>query len=116
MKVRIMIFGLKGKADISWEDMKRFRGINVEKLSWHEFKRLFRKYLYERYYDEKAKEFYELNMGSVKDEEYTNKFIDFLRYMPYLKDENTKVQRFIGGFPLAFKDHIEHDEPWSLGS
>jgi len=50
--------------------VKHVRGIKVEELSWYEFKRLFRKmYLYERYYDWKAKEFYELKMGSIIDEE-----------------------------------------------
>jgi len=74
-------------------------------LSWSEFKRLFRnKYLLERYYDGKAKDFYELNMGSMIDEEYMTKFPDLLRYVPYVKDEKTKVQRFIIGLPLVFKD------------
>lgn len=67
--------------------MTHVRGINIEELSWHEFKRLFKKkYLSERYYDNKAKEFYELNMGYMTDEEYTTKFLEFLRYVPYLKD------------------------------
>ena len=33
-------------------------------------------------------------MGSMTDEEYTTKFLDILRYVLYLKDENTKVQRY----------------------
>jgi len=62
-------------------------------LRWHEFKRLFRKkYLSERYYDSKAKEFYELKIGSMTNEEYTTKFLELLRYVSYLKDEKTKVQ------------------------
>ena len=32
----------------------------------------------------------------------------------YLTDEKTKVQRFFSGFPLAFRDQIEYDEPRSL--
>lgn len=34
--------------------------------------------------------------------------------MPCLKDDKKKVQRFIDGFPLAFKDQIEYDEPQSF--
>lgn len=34
-------------------------------------------------------------MGSTIDEEYTNNFLDLLRYVPYLKDEKKKIQRFI---------------------
>lgn len=37
-----------------------------------------------------------------------------LRYVPYLKDEKGKIQRFISGFPVAFHDMIEFDEPRSL--
>lgn len=38
------------------------------------------------------------------------KFLELLRYVTYLKDEKKKVQRFISGLPLVFKDHIEYDE------
>jgi len=66
--------------------------------------------LLERYYDSKAKEFYELKMGSMTDEEYTTKFMELLRYVPYLKDEKAKVQRFVSGLPLEFRDWIEYDK------
>ena len=88
--------------------MKRVRDIRTKELSWHEFKRLFMKnYLLERYYDSKAKYFYELKMGSMTYEQYTTEFLELLRYVLYLKDEKEKFQRFFSGFPLAFKDHIE---------
>ena len=62
-------------------------------MSWRDFKRLFRKkYLSERYYNSKAKEFYELNMGSMTEEEYTAKFLELLRHVPYLKVEKAKAQ------------------------
>lgn len=50
----------------------------------------------------------------MKTEESMNKLLDLFRYVPYLMDEKTKFQRFISGFPLAFKDRIEYDEPRSL--
>lgn len=63
MKAKITIFGLKGKENIWREDVKQVRDINIEELSWQEFKRHLRnKCLLERYYDNKAKEFYELEM------------------------------------------------------
>jgi len=80
MKVEMDIFSLKGKENIWWEDLKHVRGIKTKELSWHEFKRLFRKkYLSDRYYDGKAKEVYELKMGSMIDEEYMTKFLELLR-------------------------------------
>ena len=62
-------------------------------MTWHEFNILLRnKYFLERYYDSKAKELYELNMGSMTDQEYTTKFLELLRYVLYLTDENAKFQ------------------------
>jgi len=73
-------------------------------LSWDDFERLFKKkYLSERYYDGKSKEFYEIGMGFMTNEEYTTKFMELLRYFPYLKDEKEKIHRFIKRLPL-FKD------------
>ena len=115
MKARITTFSIKGKEDVWWEDVKNVRGIHEEELTWSEFERLFKKkYLSERYYDDREKEFYELKMGSVTDEEYTSRFLELLRYVPYLKEEKTKVQQFINMFSATFKDMIEFDDPRSL--
>lgn len=82
---------------------------------WEEFERIFKKkYLSETYYDGNYKEFYELRMGSIIFEEYTTRFREMLRYVPYLKDEKENIQRFISGFLLSLKDQIEFDEPQSL--
>ena len=71
-------------------------------MIWHEFERIFiNKHLHERYYNRKVDDFYELKMGSMTDKEYTNKFIKFLRYVPYLRDEKEKIQRFINGLLVA---------------
>ena len=42
-------------------------------------------------------------MGSMIDDEYTSRSLELLRYVPYLKEENSKVQRFISGIPIAYK-------------
>ena len=92
MKARIALFSLKGKAYILWEDVKNVKGIDEDYFTWHAFERLFKnKYLSERYYDDRAKEFYELQMGSMKDEEYTSIFLELLIYVPYLREEKAKV-------------------------
>ena len=112
MKAKIANFDLKGREDIWWEDVKNVRGIQEYELTWNEFERLFKKkYLLERYYDDRAKEFYELWMGSMKDDEYTSKFLELLRYVPYLKEEKAKVRRFIIGLPITYRDRIEFDVP-----
>ena len=95
--------------------MKNVKGIHEEDLTWNAFERIFKKrYLFERYYDDRAKEFYELRMGSMTDEEYTSRFLELLRYVPYLREEKDKVQRFFSGLRVTYIDRIEFDEPRSL--
>ena len=70
VKAKVSTFSLKGKADIWWEDVKNVRCIHEEDLTWSEFEQLFKKkYLLERYFDDRAKEFYELKMGLMIDDE-----------------------------------------------
>ena len=115
MKAKITTFSLKGKVDIWWEDLKNFKGIHKEDLNWHAFERLFKSnYLFARYYDDKAKDFYELRMGSMTNDEDTSRFLELLRYVPYLREEKAKVHRFISGLSIAYKDMTEFDEPRSL--
>jgi hypothetical protein len=79
------------------------------------FEKYFRKkYLSEKYFDEKTKEFYELKLGQLTIEEYVNKFLDLLRYVPYIKAEKAKVQCFISGLPKDYRNRIEFDEPKTL--
>lgn len=103
-KGRIALFSLKGKADIWWEYVNNIKDIHEDELTWHVFEKLFKKkYLSERYYDDRSKEFYELRMGSMIDEEYTSIFLELLRYVPYLGEEKAKVHIFISGFPVSYK-------------
>ena len=48
------------------------------------------------------------------DDEYVTKCLELLRYVPYLRDEKVKIQRFVSGFPLSFKYRIEINEPQTL--
>lgn len=53
-------------------------------------------------------------MWNMTNEECITMFLDWLSYVPYIKDKKSKVQRFINGTPLASKDQIEYEGPWSL--
>jgi hypothetical protein len=103
LKARVATFNLNGKASIWWEYLKNIKGVREEDLSWKQFEKYFwKKYLSERYFDEKAKEFYELKLGQLTMEEYVNKFLDLLRYVPYIKAKKAKVQCFISGLPKEY--------------
>jgi len=58
-----------------------------------------------RYYDDRAKELY----GSMKVPLIPMLPLGLLRYVPYLKDEKEKIQKFISGFPAAYRDQIEFE-------
>ena len=49
--------------------------------------------------DGKTKEFYELGLGQLTIDEFVNKFLELLRYVPYIEDEKVKMQWFISGLP-----------------
>jgi hypothetical protein len=51
-----------------------------------------------KYFDEKIKEFHEHNLGQITMDDYPKRFMEFLRYVPYLKDEEERVHNFISIF------------------
>lgn len=115
MKEKIVAYSLKGREDIWWEDLKNVKGIREERLNWNEFEKLFKeKYLSDKYYDSKAKDFYELKLVQLLDEEYITILLKPLRYVPYIEDDKAKLQLFIDEFPMSFSDCIEFYEPQSL--
>ena len=65
----------------------------------------------EQYYEEKAKEFYELILCAMTMKELCNKFLSLLCYVPYIIDEKPKIQCFLSCLPLMFKERIEYDNP-----
>ena len=58
----------------------------------------------ESYYERKKKEFYELKLGLITMKDLIYKFQDLLRFMPYIKEEKVKVQRFLSCLPQSYKD------------
>jgi len=60
-------------------------------------------------YEDKDKVFSEMHVGYMKDDEYTSRFLYFLRYVPYIKDEHTKIERFISGLVAVYRDQIDFD-------
>ena len=74
-----------GRASIWWEHFKQVKRISERKLKWKQFKKYFRqKYLSDRYYDDKIKEFHELRLRQQTMDEYANKFLELLRYVRYI--------------------------------
>ena len=66
--------------------------INERNIVWKQFQKYFKhKYLSDKYYDDKIKEFHELRLGPLTMEEYANNFLEVLMYVKYIKDEKLKI-------------------------
>ena len=110
LKARMAIYNLTGKANISWQDLKRVKGIREKNINWSTFKKYFKKnFLSEQYYKDQAKEFYELKLRTMNMKELNSKFLSLLRYVLYIVDKKPKVQRFLSWLPFHIKDIIEYD-------
>jgi hypothetical protein len=112
MKVRMAIYSLKGKAKIWWRDLKLAKGLKEKRLEWSDFKKYFKKqYLSESYYERKMKEFYELQLGQMMMDDLINKFLELLRFIPYIQEHKVKIQQFLSFLPQSYWDRIEFDNP-----
>src|SRR6267378_3543923 len=101
LKARMAIYNLSGKADIWWQDLKQVKGIKEKNINWSTFKKYFKKkFLSEQYYEEQAKEFHELKLGTMNMKELNSKFSSLLRCVPYIVDEKPKVQHFLSCLPF----------------
>ena len=106
------IYNLTGKANIWWHDLKRVKGIRENNINWSMFKKYFKnKFLFEQYYEERAKELYELKLGTMNMKELNNKLLSLLHYVPYIVDEKPKVQWFLSCLPFHIKYRIQYDNP-----
>jgi len=56
------------------------------------------------YFYEKVKVFHDLNLGQMTIEDCFTKFVDFMRFIPYLRESEAKVKYFMSCFPQAYKD------------
>ena len=68
----------------------------------------------EHYYEERAKEFYDLKLGTMNMKELNSKFLSLLLYVPYIVDEKPKVQRFLSNLHFCMNDITEYDNPKTL--
>eukprot|EP00253_Pinus_taeda_P011491 PITA_11491 len=114
LKARLAIFQLQGKATLWWEEVKIVKGVTEQTITWENFQRYFKeRYLTERFYDEKAREFHDLRLGQQTMDEFITRFTSLLRYVPYIREEKAKVQRFVSSLPPYMRERIEFDNPKS---
>ena len=112
LKARLAVYQLQGKATLWWEETKMVHAVDEKTITWEDFQTKFKsRYLNERYYDDKAKEFHELRLGQLTMDEFVTKFTNLLRYVPYIREEKAKLQKFLNCLPTVYKEKIEFDNP-----
>lgn len=115
LKARLAIFQLQGKATLWWEEVKIVKGVTEQTITWETFQRYFKeRYLTERFYDKKAREFLDLRLGQQTMDEFITRFTSLLHYVPYIREEKAKVKRFVSSLPLYMRERIEFDNPKSM--
>jgi hypothetical protein len=89
--------------------------IKENNVTLREFKRHFeKKYLTKSYYDKKMKDFFEIKLGSMSIDEYEKIFLDLLKYVPFIKDDTIKIQRYLSGLPSFISYKIQYDDPKTM--
>jgi len=68
----------------------------------------------EIFYDEKVKEFHDLRLGQQSMDEFIAKLTSLLCYVPYIREEKSKVQCFISKLPTHMKERMEYDNPKTM--
>ena len=92
MKDRLSIYNLNGKAARWWRDLKHTKKDELRKIRWSNFRKIFKeKYMSERYFDRKVKEFHELRTSFMTMDVFINRFLDLLHYLPYIMDDKVKI-------------------------
>ena len=72
MKAQLAIYNLNGKPARWWRDLKYTKKDEVKEIRWSNFCRIFEeKYMSDRFFDGKVKEFHELRMGSMTMESFS---------------------------------------------
>jgi hypothetical protein len=90
-----------------WDQFVKVQHIREKDVTWKEFKGYFeKKYLTKRYYEKKMKEFFQLKIGSMTIDEYKQRFLELLKYVSFIKDEDVKIQIYLSGMPPSISDKI----------
>jgi hypothetical protein len=56
----------------------------------------------------------ELKIGSMTIDEYKRRFLELLKYVPFIKYEAVKIQRYLSGLPPSISDKIQYDDPKTI--
>jgi len=70
--------------------------------------------LIEWFYDNKVKEFHDLNQGHLITDKFMNKFTFLLRFFLYIRKEKSKFHCFVSSLSIYMKESLEVDNPKTM--
>jgi hypothetical protein len=115
VKVHMEVFQLKGSALLWRKTLLPQLYIVVEDVSWELFEERFHeRYLPEELIERQLNEFNALRQGGRTVPEYEARFMELLRYVPHLKTEKLKVNRFVFGLNGSLRAKVRILMPQTL--
>jgi hypothetical protein len=59
-------------------------------------------------------ELFEHKLGGMTIDEYERRFLELMKYVPFIKDETIKIQRYLSGLPSSISFKIQYDDHKSM--
>ena len=106
-KAKITIFQLRDSALNWWGNLERQLHLTLDIVSWELFEERFRrKYLPAYYEKQKVGAFHALIQGNRTVEEYEIRFMELVKYVSYMDNDQQRVERFVYGLNPKIRDMV----------
>jgi hypothetical protein len=114
-KVKIAIFQLRDSALNWWGNLERQLHLTPDTVSWELFEERFRrKYLPAYYEEQQVGAFHALVQGNKTVEEYEIRFMELVKYVSYMDNDQRQEARFIYGLNPRIRAMVRMWKPSSV--
>jgi hypothetical protein len=114
-KAKIAIFQLRDSALNWWGNLERQLHLTPDTVSWELFEERFRrKYLPAYYEEQQVGAFHALVQGNKTVEEYEIRFMELVKYVSYMDNDQRQAERFIYGLNPRIRAMVRMWKPSSV--
>jgi hypothetical protein len=114
-KAKITIFQLRDRALNWWGNLEIQLHLTPDTVSWELFEERFRrKYLPAYYEGQQAGAFHALIQGNKTVEEYEIRFMELVKYVSYMDNDQRQAERFIYGLNPKIRAMVQMWKPSSV--
>jgi hypothetical protein len=114
-KAKIAIFQLRDNALNWWGNLERQLHLTPDTVSWELFEERFRrKYLPAYYEEQQVGAFHALVQGNKTVEEYEIRFMELVKYVSYMDNDQRQAERFIYGLNPRIRAMVRMWKPSSV--